>query len=114
MMNGLDHMLCIPCPAGSTQMPDAQCHRLLNNLPGWELAMVEKSVQLRRTFVFADFSEALAFTNRIGGLAEAEGHHPELVTKWGAVTVSWWTHSVGGVHLNDFIMAARTGALTST
>ena len=112
-MNGLDHMLCIPCPAGSAQMPDAQCQRLLNNLPGWELAMVEKSMRLRRTFVFGDFSEALAFTNRVGGLAEAEGHHPEMVTVWGAVTISWWTHSVGGVHLNDFIMAARTGALVS-
>ena len=114
MMNGLDHMLCVPCPAGSVQMPNAQCQRLLNNLPGWELVTVEQSVRLRRTFTFADFSEALAFTNRVGGLAEAEGHHPELVTKWGAVTVSWWTHSVKGVHLNDFIMAARTGALLGT
>ena len=112
MMNGLDHMLCIPCPAGSAPMHDSQCQRLLNNLPGWELAMVEKSARLRRTFVFKDFSEALAFTNCVGELAEAEGHHPELVTVWGAVTVSWWTHSVGGVHLNDFIMAARTGMLT--
>lgn len=110
-MNGLDHMLCIPCPAGSAPMPDAQCQRLLNSLPGWELATVDKSVRLRRTFAFKDFNEALAFTNRIGGLAEAEGHHPELLTGWGSVTVSWWTHSVKGVHLNDFIMAARTGAL---
>lgn len=111
IMNGLAHMLCIPCPAGSAPMPDAQCQRLLNNLPGWELATVENSVRLRRTFSFADFSEALAFTNRVGELAEAEGHHPELITRWGEVTVSWWTHSIQGVHLNDFIMAARSGAL---
>ena len=112
-MKELNHMLCVPCPAGSPPMLDAQCRKLLANIPGWELVTIEKSVRLRRTFVFADFSEALAFTNRVGELAEAEEHHPELVTRWGEVTVFWWTHSIGGVHLNDFIMAARTGALIS-
>ena len=112
-MNGLAHMLCMPCPAESAPMPEAQCLRLLQNLPGWEVATVENSVRLRRTFVFADFSEALAFTNRVGGLAEAEGHHPELITRWGEVRVSWWTHAILGVHLNDFIMAARCDALFS-
>ena len=112
-MNGLAHMLCSPCPVASAPMPEAQCQRLLQNLPGWELATVENSVRLGRTFVFKDFSEALAFTNRVGGLAEAVGHHPELITRWGEVRVSWWTHAIQGVHLNDFIMAARSDALFS-
>ena len=113
-MNGLDHMLCIPCPAGSPPMHDSQCQRLLNNIPGWELATIDDVILLRRTFMFPDFDEALAFTNRVGELAKAEEHHPELVTSWGVVTVSWWTHSIKGVHINDFIMAARTGALISS
>ncbi len=92
-------------------MPDAQCRRLLEYIPGWELVTIENMTRLQRTFTFSDFSKALAFTNQIGELAEAEQHHPELLIGWGRVTVSWWTHSVKGLHMNDFIMAARTGAL---
>jgi 4a-hydroxytetrahydrobiopterin dehydratase len=54
---------------------------------------------------------ALAFTDRIGALAEAEGHHPALLTEWGKVRVEWWTHKIGGLHRNDFIMAAKTDNL---
>ncbi len=108
-MKELNHMLCVPCPPGTTPMLDAQCRRLLEYIPGWELAIVENMTRLQRTFTFPDFSKALAFTNQIGELAEAEQHHPELVTGWGRVTVFWWTHSIKGLHMNDFIMAARTG-----
>ena len=110
-MNGLNHMLCIPHSAASTPMLETQCRKLLGNIPGWELANVENMNRLRCSFTFPDFSEALAFTNRVGELAETEQHHPELITGWGKVIVSWWTHSVKGVHMNDFIMAARTSAL---
>jgi 4a-hydroxytetrahydrobiopterin dehydratase len=110
-MKELNHMLCVPCPAGSTPMLDAQCRRLLENIPGWELATIENINRLRRTFTFPDFCKALAFTNSVGELAEAEQHHPELLTSWGKVTVTWWTHTVEGLHMNDFIMAARTGDL---
>ena len=58
--------------------------------------------------VSANFVEALAFTNAIGALAEAAGHHPALTTEWGRVTVGWWTHAIGGLHRNDFVMAAKT------
>jgi 4a-hydroxytetrahydrobiopterin dehydratase len=94
-------------------MVDAQCRRLLENIPDWELVAAEDTLRLRRTFIFPDFSKALAFTNLIGELAEAEQHHPELITEWGKVTVTWWTHSVKGIHLNDFIMAARTGVMAN-
>jgi 4a-hydroxytetrahydrobiopterin dehydratase len=66
---------------------------------------------LVRTFRFPNFREALAFTDRVGALAEAEGHHPALLTEWGTVTVFWWTHKIHGLHRNDFIMAAKTDAL---
>ena len=59
-------------------------------------------------FRFADFARALAFTNRIGALAETEDHHPAILTEWGRVTIGWWTHVVGGLHRNDFVMAAQT------
>ncbi len=58
--------------------------------------------------------QVLAFTNKIGELAEEEGHHPALLTEWGKVTVSWWTHKIGGLHRNDFIMAARSDRAFAT
>ena len=60
---------------------------------------------------FDDFAGALAFTNRVGEIAEREGHHPALLTEWGRTTVTWWTHKIGGLHRNDFIMAAKTDEL---
>jgi 4a-hydroxytetrahydrobiopterin dehydratase len=83
----------------------------LQQLPGWEVLEREGVPQLERTFKFADFAQALAFTNRVGQLAEEKDHHPTMVTEWGKVTVTWWTHSVGGLHQNDFVMAARTDEL---
>ena len=55
-----------------------------------------------------DFAEALEFTNDVGAIAEEEGHHPAILTEWGRVTVTWWTHKIRGLHRNDFIMAAKT------
>ena len=67
--------------------------------------------RLRRVFAFPDFGQVLRFTDRVGGLAEQEGHHPALLTEWGRTTVSWWTHKIGGLHRNDLIMAAKTDQL---
>ena len=64
-------------------------------------------LQLQRAFEFPDFATALAFTNEIGQLSEAADHHPALLTEWGKVTIRWWTHMLGGLHMNDYIMAAR-------
>jgi 4a-hydroxytetrahydrobiopterin dehydratase len=61
-----------------------------------------------RCYKFENFKEALVFTNHIGELAEAQQHHPEILTEWGKVTISWWTHKINGLHRNDFIMAAKT------
>lgn len=110
-MKELSSMLFIPCTAESAPMPECQCLRLLENIPGWEVVTVDGVKRLRRSLTFPDFRQAIAFTNKVGELAEAEQHHPELLTAWGKVTVDWWTHTVKGVHMNDFIMAARTSAL---
>ena len=69
--------------------------------------------RLERVFTFKDFAEALSFTNRVGALAETEGHHPAILTEWGRVTVTLWTHKIRGLHRNDFIMAAKVDSLTA-
>ena len=83
---------------------------LLADLPGWEIIVRDGMDQLSGDFEFANFAEALAFTNRVGELAEEADHHPAITTEWGRVNVRWWTHSIGGLHRNDFIMAARASA----
>lgn len=67
--------------------------------------------KLRHSFRFPDFAAALAFTDAVGAAAEESGHHPALLTEWGRVTVTWWTHKIRGLHRNDVIMAARTDVL---
>ena len=92
-------------------MTEAEIAELRPEVRGWRLLERDGIARLERVFQFASFADALAFTNRIGSLAEAEGHHPALLTEWGRVTVTWWTHKIRGLHRNDFIMAAKTDAL---
>jgi len=68
-------------------------------------------MQLERDFKFKNFKQAIAFTNRVADMAEAEGHHPALLTQWGKVTITWWSHSIKGLHQNDLVCAAKTDAL---
>lgn len=92
-------------------MDDAEAGALLREVPGWTLVRRDGVLQLERVYTFPDFATALAFTQRVGAAAEEEGHHPQLVTEWGRVTVRWWTHKIRGLHRNDFVMAAKTDAL---
>ncbi|SDS63800.1 pterin-4-alpha-carbinolamine dehydratase [Halopseudomonas xinjiangensis] len=87
---------------------------LLADLPAWQLVEIDDVPRLTKSYAFSNFAEALAFTTQVGQLAEAENHHPALLTEWGKVTVSWWTHSLGGVQRNDLIMASRTDRLLET
>ena len=92
-------------------MTDAEVAELLPQVPDWELVEVDGIRRLTRVFPADDFAQALEFTNAVGELAEAEGHHPALLTEWGRTTVTWWTHKIRGLHRNDFIMAAKTDEL---
>ncbi|MBM3162363.1 MAG: 4a-hydroxytetrahydrobiopterin dehydratase [Chlorobi bacterium] len=112
-MSGLDNMACEPCRKGAVALSGEEVAQLLQEIPGWEVESLEGVPRLGRTFTFPDFRSALDFTLSVGELAELEGHHPRLVTEWGRVRVEWWTHSVGGLHRNDFIMAARTSTLAA-
>jgi 4a-hydroxytetrahydrobiopterin dehydratase len=107
-MSELHQARCIPCEGGVAPADEAEIAGYLAQIQGWQVIEVEGMKRLTRRFAFTNFVHALAFTNRIGELAEQEGHHPALLTEWGSVTVTWWTHSIGGLHKNDFIMAART------
>nr|WP_231701730.1 4a-hydroxytetrahydrobiopterin dehydratase [Halopseudomonas salegens] len=84
---------------------------LLKEMPGWSLRLIDGVAHLEKVYAFADFAAALAFTNRIGQLAEDVDHHPAILTEYGKVTLSWWSHGLGGVHHNDLIMAARSDQL---
>ncbi|HEY4909012.1 MAG TPA: 4a-hydroxytetrahydrobiopterin dehydratase, partial [Methylomirabilota bacterium] len=86
---------------------------LRREIPDWHLVERDGIARLERVFDFPSFADALAFTHRVGALAEEEGHHPALLTEWGRVTVTWWTHKIRGLHRNDFIMAAKTDALVA-
>lgn len=107
-MSELGTKHCEPCRKGAPKVPDARADELLRQLPEWHITEPEGVRTLERVFAFPDFARALAFTVRVGAIAEAEGHHPALLTEWGRVTVRWWTHKIDGLHENDFIMAART------
>ncbi len=105
-----DHRI-VPINSSSTPLTESEIQSLSASLPAWELIQVDGEARLQRLFRFKDFAQALAFTNRVAALAEAENHHPSLLTEWGRVTVTWWTHAVHGLHANDFIMGARTDAI---
>ncbi len=99
---------CVACRRDSPRVTDAEMKELSAEIPGWSVAEHDGVPRLEKVFKFPNFADALAFTNRIGAIAEAQAHHPALLTEWGRVTVSWWTHKIRGLHRNDFIMAAKT------
>jgi 4a-hydroxytetrahydrobiopterin dehydratase len=104
---------CVACRRDSPRVTAAEIAELGAQVPHWHLLERDGIPRLERVFPFPSFAEALAFTNRVGALAEEEGHHPALLTEWGKVTVTWWTHKIRGLHRNDFIMAAKTDALAA-
>jgi 4a-hydroxytetrahydrobiopterin dehydratase len=110
-MTSLAAERCVACRADAPAVSDAEIAVLRPQVPDWRVVDRDGIRRLERVFTFPDFARALAFTNRVGTLAEAEGHHPALLTEWGRVTVTWWTHAIHGLHRNDFVMAAKTDGL---
>jgi 4a-hydroxytetrahydrobiopterin dehydratase len=110
-MTQLYQQQCAPCQSGSSPITREEIATLQREIPDWDVLEYEGIPRLQKVYKFPNFQQAIAFTNAVGEEAEKEGHHPALLTEWGKVTVSWWTHDVGGLHRNDFIMAARTDAI---
>lgn len=90
------------------KVTDEEAAEYAKQIPTWVILESGGEKRLEHVYKFKDFATALAFTNKIGEIAEAEGHHPAILTEWGSVGVAWWTHSIGGLQRNDFIMAAKT------
>ena len=110
-MTDLASERCVACRPGAPPVGDADARTLLREIPDWRIVVRDGVSRLERVFAFPDFARALAFTNAVGAIAERAEHHPALLTEWGRVTVSWWTHTISGLHRNDFVMAAQTDRL---
>jgi len=98
------------CTSTSPALSNQEISQLLSQLDGWELEVTDGVSRIKKAYIFDNFSSALEYTNKIGLLAEAENHHPGIYIEWGKVTLSWWTHIVSGLFINDFIMAAKCDA----
>ncbi len=110
-MTDLSQLKCVACRGGEPKLTDEQINEFQPQVPDWQVKEVDGVKRLERVFKFKNFAEAILFTDKIGIIAEEEDHHPLMITEWGRVVVQWWTHKVGGLHQNDFIMAAKTDQL---
>lgn len=109
MNDDLTDKVCIPCQGGIPALSIDAATLLLKKTPGWSLK--GNGSKLYRSFKFDNFEMALAFVNKIGALAEKEGHHPDLEFGWGYVNTVVYTHKINGLHENDFILAAKINAI---
>jgi 4a-hydroxytetrahydrobiopterin dehydratase len=112
-MSTLQDSRCTACRADAPRVTDPEIAELKPQIPDWQIVERDGIPQLERVFRLKNFVEALEFTNKVGALAESEGHHPAILTQWGSVAVTWWTHKIRGLHRNDFIMASKTDRLAA-
>jgi 4a-hydroxytetrahydrobiopterin dehydratase len=110
-MTELASMKCEACRAESPRATAEEINSYIAEIPDWKTVEYEGVLHLERRYKVKDFATALELTNKIGTLAEQEGHHPAITLQWGVVDVAWWTHAIRGLHRNDFIMAAKTEEL---
>ena len=108
MMADLASRVCVPCRGGVLPMQGDEIEKFLSQLDGWE---VVRAHHLRKAYTFQNFRNALAFVNRVGELAEQQGHHPDIAFGWGHAALTIWTHTIDGLTESDFILAAKIDAL---
>jgi 4a-hydroxytetrahydrobiopterin dehydratase len=100
---------CVPCAEGEPALPEDRARELAQDVPGWTLSPGEP--RLQREFKFPDFAKAMKFVSKVAEIAEKEGHHPDIHIHYDQVTLVLWTHAIGGLSENDFIVAAKINAL---
>ena len=98
---------CVECKPGTRSLPREEIDHLLDEVPAWGVEEADGHLRLRRTIRFKGFMPGVELINRIAPIAEAEGHHPDLLLAYGSLTIWLWTHAAGGLTDNDFILAAR-------
>jgi 4a-hydroxytetrahydrobiopterin dehydratase len=106
----LTQKTCVPCQGGIPPLSAEEAQGYMDQVSGWELSA--NSDRIERRFSFGDFATAMAFVQKVGDLAEQEGHHPDICVGWGYANIILYTHKIDGLHENDFIMAAKVNALT--
>jgi 4a-hydroxytetrahydrobiopterin dehydratase len=111
MTKALSAQKCEACHGDAPKLSDSELTQLLKEVPDWVPQVSNNVMMLEREYSFKNYKLAWAFANKVSELAEAEFHHPSILLEWGKVTVTWWTHSIGGLHQNDFICAAKTDLL---
>lgn len=99
---------CTACDSRAKPLSDVAIAQFLAECPGWVLNASDGIKKITKVYDTGDFSSAIALANAIATIADKANHHPSIIVEWGQLTVSWWTHSVQGLHKNDFIMAAKT------
>ncbi len=109
-MTELADKTCVPCRGGVPPLTGSELNALLKNIPNWS---VINEHHLHREYRFPDFKQALDFVNRVGAVAEEQGHHPDMLLAWGKVEVTLWTHKINGLTESDFIMAAKIDRLAN-
>ncbi len=107
-MADLASKTCVPCKGGVPPLQGAELTALQSQVPGWD---VVEGHHLERNFKFPDFAQALAFVNRVGEIAEQQGHHPDIYLTWGKAGIKTWTHTIDGLTESDFILAAKISNL---
>ena len=110
-MESLTESHCEPCRGGVPSLTPDEVRALLPRVPEWHMVERDRTLRIERGFKFPDFATAMAFAVRVGELAEAEEHHPDLHIGYGRVRVETWTHKIRGLHRNDFILAAKIDQL---
>ena len=110
-MNQLTNKTCVACRVGAPLATAEEINEFMLQLPNWTIVEENEIKRLKRVFTFSNFVDAMEFTQKVSVLAEDENHHPAILTEWGKVTVYWWSHKIKGLHVNDFIMAAKTDKL---
>lgn len=111
-MTDLTERRCEACRADAPQATEQEIEEYMAQIPDWEIVDVDGVKQLQRQYKLKNFAEALAFANKVGEIAEEEDHHPAILVEYGKVTLTWYTHKIKGLHVNDFIMAARSDQLS--
>ena len=107
-MNNLTNKKCVPSHRETPPLKEVEIKKHLSEINDWNII---DNHHLERTFTFPDFKSALSFVNQVGELAEQESHHPKICFTWGKVEISIWTHTINGLHENDFILAAKVEEL---
>ncbi len=108
-MENIQNKHCVPCEGTTAPLTKADAAETMKHVPGWVLDNSGK--QISRGFAFKDFKEAMVFVNKVGDIAEAEGHHPDIHVWWNKVRLDLSTHAIGGLSTNDFILAAKVNAI---